>query len=110
MQHETRSPSMHQSSRDLEVLVLRDEGLEAGVRLAAAQLLQRPCLQLAPTTYSWEKPLVIWSDPRLPDQDYVRKHAKSKPRWMLDQIRSPASPARAAPLRAASTPASSTRP
>ena len=63
-----------------------------------------------PTTYSWEKPLVIWSDPRLPDQDYVRKHAKSKPRWMLDQIRSPASPARAAPLRAASTPASSTRP
>ena len=39
-----------------------------------------------PTTYSWEKPLVIWSDPRLPDQDYVRKHARSKPRWMKDQI------------------------
>ncbi len=35
-----------------------------------------------PTIYPWEKALVIWSDPRLPDQDYVRNHAKSKPRWM----------------------------
>jgi len=35
-----------------------------------------------PKIYSWEKPLVIWADPRLPDQDYVRHHAKSKPNWM----------------------------
>jgi cytosine/adenosine deaminase-related metal-dependent hydrolase len=35
-----------------------------------------------PKVYTWEKPLVIWPDPRLPDQDFVRCHAKSKPRWM----------------------------
>jgi imidazolonepropionase-like amidohydrolase len=35
-----------------------------------------------PTVYSWEKPLMIWTDPRLPDQEYVRQHASSKPRWM----------------------------
>jgi imidazolonepropionase-like amidohydrolase len=35
-----------------------------------------------PKVYTWEKPLVIWPDPRLPDQDFVRRHAKSKPRWM----------------------------
>jgi imidazolonepropionase-like amidohydrolase len=34
------------------------------------------------TPYSWEFPLVIWSDPRLPDQEYVRQHAASKPNWM----------------------------
>jgi len=37
-----------------------------------------------PTTYTWQKPLVIWTDPRLPDQDYVRNHASSKPQWMQE--------------------------
>lgn len=40
-----------------------------------------------PKVYSWEKPLVVWSDPRVPDQDYVRQHASSKPRWMREQYR-----------------------
>jgi imidazolonepropionase-like amidohydrolase len=35
-----------------------------------------------PTTYAWELPLLIWTDPRLPDQEYVREHAASKPKWM----------------------------
>ena len=35
-----------------------------------------------PVQHSWEAPLLVWSDPRLPDQEYVRKHAASKPRWM----------------------------
>jgi imidazolonepropionase-like amidohydrolase len=40
-----------------------------------------------PTVYSWEKPLVIWSDPRLPDQAFVRQHARSKPRWMQEYVK-----------------------
>lgn len=39
-----------------------------------------------PTVYSWEKPLVIWSDPRLPDQDFVKQHATRKPRWMQKEV------------------------
>lgn len=26
--------------------------------------------------------MVMWSDSRLPDQAFVRAHAKSKPKWM----------------------------
>jgi imidazolonepropionase-like amidohydrolase len=40
-----------------------------------------------PKVYTWEKPLVIWSDPRLPDQEFVRQHAKKKPRWMREIAR-----------------------
>ena len=35
-----------------------------------------------PPLYSWEVPMVMWSDSRLPDQAFVRAHAKSKPKWM----------------------------
>ncbi len=35
-----------------------------------------------PQKYSWELPMVMWSDPRLPDQHFVREHAKQKPAWM----------------------------
>ena len=35
-----------------------------------------------PQKYSWELPMVMWSDPRLPDQHFVREHAKVKPAWM----------------------------
>ncbi|MGD9538213.1 MAG: amidohydrolase family protein [Alphaproteobacteria bacterium] len=42
--------------------------------------------------YAWEKPMLYWNDPRLPDQAYVRDHAASKPDWMKKQ---------AAPRRAA---------
>ena len=35
-----------------------------------------------PTPYSWEVPMVMWSDPRFPDQSFVREHAKQKPKWM----------------------------
>jgi imidazolonepropionase-like amidohydrolase len=40
-----------------------------------------------PTVYSWEKPLLIWSDPRVPDLEFVRQHARNKPRWMQKQLR-----------------------
>ena len=36
-----------------------------------------------PTTYGWEKPFAAWPDVRLPDQDFVRRHAARKPAWML---------------------------
>ena len=26
--------------------------------------------------------MIMWSDPRLPDQEFVRDHAKQKPSWM----------------------------
>ena len=35
-----------------------------------------------PIPQPWELPMVMWSDPRLPDQDFVRDHAKQKPSWM----------------------------
>ena len=35
-----------------------------------------------PQKYSWEVPMIMWSDPRLPDQEFVRDHAKQKPSWM----------------------------
>ena len=35
-----------------------------------------------PMPYSWELPMIMWSDPRLPDQNFVREHAKQKPKWM----------------------------
>ena len=35
-----------------------------------------------PIRYPWELPMVMWSDPRLPDQNFVREHAKVKPKWM----------------------------
>jgi imidazolonepropionase-like amidohydrolase len=35
-----------------------------------------------PQKYSWELPMVMWSDPRLPDQEFVRQYAKQKPNWM----------------------------
>ncbi|MCY3731366.1 MAG: amidohydrolase family protein [Rhodospirillaceae bacterium] len=35
-----------------------------------------------PQKYSWELPMVMWADPRLPDQHFVREHAKVKPAWM----------------------------
>jgi imidazolonepropionase-like amidohydrolase len=35
-----------------------------------------------PTIYPWEKPMLYWTDPRQPDQEYVRAHAASKPAWM----------------------------
>ena len=35
-----------------------------------------------PQKYSWEVPMVMWSDPRLPDQEFVREYAKQKPAWM----------------------------
>ena len=43
-----------------------------------------------PTRYNWEYPLLIWSDPRLPDQDYVRRHASIKPRWMQQAFKTAA--------------------
>ena len=35
-----------------------------------------------PIRYPWELPMVMWSDPRLPDQNFVREHARVKPKWM----------------------------
>jgi imidazolonepropionase-like amidohydrolase len=35
-----------------------------------------------PAQYRWEKPQRIWSDPRVATQEFVRKHATSKPQWM----------------------------
>ena len=35
-----------------------------------------------PATYPWEKPKLYWTDPRMPTQDFVRRHAKNKPPWM----------------------------
>ena len=35
-----------------------------------------------PVPYSWELPMIMWSDPRLPTQEFVREHAKRKPKWM----------------------------
>jgi imidazolonepropionase-like amidohydrolase len=43
-----------------------------------------------PTRYNWEYPLLIWSDTRLPDQDYVRRHASIKPRWMQQAFKTAA--------------------
>jgi len=37
-----------------------------------------------PTQYSWEVPQLFWSDPRVPDVEYVRDHAKLKPRWLRE--------------------------
>lgn len=34
------------------------------------------------TIYPWEKPMLYWTDPRLPTQEFVREHARNKPRWM----------------------------
>ena len=31
-----------------------------------------------PIRYPWELPMVMWSDPRLPDQNFVREHAKGQ--------------------------------
>jgi hypothetical protein len=31
--------------------------------------------------------MVMWADPRLPDQDFVREHAKLKPAWMQKQVK-----------------------
>jgi imidazolonepropionase-like amidohydrolase len=38
-----------------------------------------------PTTYPWQKPLVVWAGDQRPDYEYVRRHAKVKPKWMLDR-------------------------
>ncbi len=35
-----------------------------------------------PTAYAWEKPMLYWSDPRMPTQEFVRKHARNKPAWL----------------------------
>lgn len=35
-----------------------------------------------PKPYRWEKPQRIWTDPRVATQDFVRRHATSKPAWM----------------------------
>ena len=35
------------------------------------------------TVYAWEKPMLYWSDSRMPTQDFVRNHAKKKPEWMM---------------------------
>jgi imidazolonepropionase-like amidohydrolase len=37
-----------------------------------------------PTTYPWQKSLVVWPGDQRPDYEYVRRHAKVKPKWMLD--------------------------
>jgi imidazolonepropionase-like amidohydrolase len=37
---------------------------------------------LEPARQSWELPLLIWSDPRVPTIEYVREFAASKPAWM----------------------------
>ena len=34
-----------------------------------------------PETYPWEKPLIYWHG-QLPDQEWVRRHAMTKPKWM----------------------------
>jgi imidazolonepropionase-like amidohydrolase len=34
------------------------------------------------TVYGWEKPMLYWRDSRMPDQAFVREHARNKPAWM----------------------------
>ena len=40
-----------------------------------------------PTEYYWEKPRLIWRDPRPATQDFVRNHAQNKPAWMRKPTR-----------------------
>jgi imidazolonepropionase-like amidohydrolase len=35
-----------------------------------------------PTIYAWERAFPVWTDTRLPTQDFVRRHATRKPQWM----------------------------
>lgn len=32
--------------------------------------------------YAWEKPMIYWTDPRMPTQEFVRDHARNKPAWL----------------------------
>lgn len=34
------------------------------------------------SVYGWEKPMLYWSDSRMPTQDFVREQATVKPTWM----------------------------
>jgi imidazolonepropionase-like amidohydrolase len=64
-----------------DIQVLQDpKRLEVIMKDGAVVDTQTPLPK--PTPYSWESPLLIWSDPRLPDQEYVRLYAASKPKWM----------------------------
>jgi imidazolonepropionase-like amidohydrolase len=38
-----------------------------------------------PTTYPWQKPLVVWPGDQRPDHEYVRRNARIKPRWMKEE-------------------------
>jgi imidazolonepropionase-like amidohydrolase len=37
-----------------------------------------------PSVYPWQKPLLVWPSDQRPDIEYVSRHAKIKPRWMLE--------------------------
>lgn len=45
-----------------------------------------------PTRYSWELAQVFWPDPRLPDINFVRDHARKKPAWLRRTPREPETP------------------
>ena len=36
--------------------------------------------------YSWEKPMLYWSDSRMPTQEFVRDHAATKPAWLAGNL------------------------
>jgi imidazolonepropionase-like amidohydrolase len=39
-----------------------------------------------PTRYPWELAQVLWPDSRLPDVNFVRDHARSKPAWLTKSV------------------------
>ena len=64
-----------------DITVLQDKDrLKVVIKDGEVVDTQSPLPQ--PATYPWEKPKLYWTDPRMPTQDFVRKHAKNKPPWM----------------------------
>jgi imidazolonepropionase-like amidohydrolase len=44
--------------------------------------------------YGWEKPMLYWTDPRIPTQKFVREHATRKPAWIEKALNGKVKPKR----------------
>jgi adenine deaminase len=64
-----------------DIQVLQDKArlkmvMKGGVKIDIDTPLPKP------VTYAYEKPMLYWPDPRMGTQEFVREHARNKPRWM----------------------------
>ena len=67
-----------------DIQVLQDKA-RLKVIMKGGQVIDTETPLPKPTIYPWEKPMLYWTDPRQPDQEYVRAHAGTKPDWMRKQ-------------------------